>query len=183
MYQYFSISRFCRQGTVECVKTLLLLLLCYSSNMPPARGPLGDLPGLTYDPVKNRYFPTPKEEQPKKPAAPKDTSVRGSFQQRLKNRRADGPSTAKSSPEERQSRKSIAEKEDRRSRRAKEGKAVKSARNDIDISLPNESSLATPRRAAANRIDRTLLRATGLQLRHHDRFSGPTFAESQRRQR
>lgn len=23
-------------------------------------GPLGNLPGLTYDPLKNRYFPTPK---------------------------------------------------------------------------------------------------------------------------
>jgi hypothetical protein len=150
--------------------------------MPPSRGPLGDLPGLTYDPVKNRYFPTPKEEPPKK-AVKEDTSARGSFQQRLKNRQRDGATAAKSPAGNRRSRNETGEKEDRRSRRAEKGKAIKSALKDNDTSVMDEPTSATTRRPAANRIDRTLLRATGLQLGHHDRFSGPTFAETQRRQR
>jgi hypothetical protein len=150
--------------------------------MPPSRGPLGDLPGLTYDPVKNRYFPTPKEEPPKK-AVKEDTSARGSFQQRLKNRQRDGATATNSPAEGRRNRNETGEKEDRRSRRAKEARVVKSALEDDDTSLLNEPPSATTRRPAANRIDRTLLRATGLQLGHHDRFSGPTFAETQRRQR
>ncbi len=29
-------------------------------------GPLGDLPGLTYDPIRNRYFSTPAESKPRR---------------------------------------------------------------------------------------------------------------------
>lgn len=150
--------------------------------MPPSRGPLGDLPGLTYDPVKNRYFPT-REEEPPKPAAQEDTSVRGSFQQRLKNRQRDGAAKTKNLPaDERRSSHAAGEKEDQRSRRSREGNAIKKAKDNAD-SQQHLSTLSTCRRPAANRIDRTLLRATGLQLGHHDRFPGPTFAETQRRKR
>lgn len=151
--------------------------------MPPSRGPLGDLPGLTYDPVKNRYFPT-REEEPPKPAVPEDTSVRGSSQQRLKNRQRDGEVKTKTlTVDQGRSSKAAGEKDDRRSRRSREGKAVNKAVNGDENSEQHESTPSISRRPAANRIDRTLLRATGLQLGHHDRFSGPTFAESQRRKR
>ncbi|ODN89732.1 WD-repeat protein 21A [Cryptococcus wingfieldii CBS 7118] len=34
-----------------------------------SRGPLGELPGMTFDPLRNRYFPTPKNPPPSPPAA------------------------------------------------------------------------------------------------------------------
>ncbi|WVQ72245.1 hypothetical protein IAR50_001794 [Cryptococcus sp. DSM 104548] len=33
------------------------------------QGPLGELPGMTFDPVRNRYFPTPKNPAPSPPAS------------------------------------------------------------------------------------------------------------------
>lgn len=111
-----------------------------------AAGPLGDLPGLAYDPVKNRYFPTREEE-----VKPKEEPRRG-LKQRL----------------------------ERRSEVADEGRKGKGRK---ERRKKEKTSLEEPERKECRpRIDRTLLRATGLQL-SYDRFSGPTFAEAQRRMR
>jgi hypothetical protein len=107
---------------------------------------LGNLPGLTYDPVKNRYFPTREEE-----VKPQEELRRG-LKQRLE-RRSDGGTG------ERQGK-------GRKERRKKE----------VGVEEEQERKKRCPR------IDRTLLRATRLQL-GYDRFSGPTSAEAQRRMR
>jgi hypothetical protein len=113
-----------------------------------AAGPLGDLPGLTYDPVKNRYFPTREED-----VKPKEEPRRG-LKQRLERR-----GTADVGNGERKSK-------GKKERRRKE------------VVVEDEPE----RKEKCPRIDRTLLRATGLQL-GYDRFSGPTSAEAQRRMR
>lgn len=108
-----------------------------------ARGPLGVLPGLAYDPIKNRYFPIRADEDPKPTNKEEQTSVR----------------------------RKLEEQKERTEKRTKRGKRVESA----EVKSGNGVKVGA-------RIDRTLLRATGLQL-GYDRFSGPTSAEAQRRMR
>lgn len=110
-----------------------------------AGGPLGDLPGLVWHPIKKKYFPIGADQDP----IPKRNAKPETIRQRLESR--------KKAPEERRRKKELFE------RREGSRKPVQELKQ-------------------CTRVDRTLLRATGLQL-GYDRFSGPTSAEAQRRMR
>ncbi|KAJ9116388.1 hypothetical protein QFC22_004829 [Naganishia vaughanmartiniae] len=137
------------------------------------KGPLGILPGMTFDPVRNRYFPTRQDEAPPRPA-PSSNSLRAGFKERLKRGRGGGTAAAKTTSDQGSS-DSKPRKEDRSTTKGKKPR-TKAALGKEDIT---DSSSCLDRNI--RRIDRTLLRATGLELARNDRFQSPTHAETQKR--
>lgn len=63
-----------------------------------ARGPLGDLPGLVWNPIKNKYFPSGADQDP----TPKPEAEPETIRQRLEKR--------KKAPEQRRRKKEILER-------------------------------------------------------------------------
>lgn len=142
--------------------------------MSANKGPLGDLPGLTYDPVRNRYFPTREDEAPARPA-PSSSSLRAGFKERLKRVRGGGGGGISRPTSEQGFSESKSLKEERSASKGKKHR-TKPSPGKPDIM---DSPLCLDRNV--RRIDRTLLRATGLELGRYDRFTSPTHAETQKR--
>ncbi|KAJ9100946.1 hypothetical protein QFC19_005342 [Naganishia cerealis] len=139
--------------------------------MAAHKGPLGDLPGMTFDPVRNRYFPTREEEERPVATPPEPNSLRAGFRERLKRGRQAGRTTQA----EVSGRGDVGKVESRVVKaRNPRSKAATPSRGD----RKNTSSHLDP---DVRRIDKTLLRTTGLDLGRYDRFPLPTHAESQKR--
>jgi hypothetical protein len=146
-----------------------------AATMPTNKGPLGILPGMTFDPVRNRYFPTRDDEVPARPS-PSSNSLRAGFKERLKRGRGGGGvgGTGRTVSDEGSS-KVKSYKQERSATKGKKS-ATKAAPGQKDMT---DSSSCLDRKT--RRIDRTLLRATGLELGRYDPFPSPTHAETQRR--
>ncbi|KAJ9099284.1 hypothetical protein QFC21_004165 [Naganishia friedmannii] len=125
--------------------------------MATSGGPLGILLGMTFDPVRNRYFPTREDEAPPRPA-PSSSSLRAGFKERLKRGRGGGGGGMGRMTSEQGSSGDKPLKEERGAIKGKKPR-TKASTEKLDTA---ESPSCLDRNT--RRIDRTLLRATGLEL-------------------